>query len=95
MARMLGMDKTGQTQVNFSMSLVGLLSEMPPAARRAVIRHDVSDAEVVGGAALTEKKVDVVEVAEVAEAPEDALAERPAGVSPPKSPPGRSVQGLI
>jgi hypothetical protein len=54
LARMLGMDKTGQTNVNLSMSLIGVLSEMPAAAKRALKTHDVSDAEEVAPKLVTD-----------------------------------------
>ena len=85
LARMLGMDRTGQTQVNLSMSLVGVLSEMPPAARREIRKHDVSDADVVPAKVLTE-----------ADAPESAVAVTPAARSSlAVGTPGRSVVGAI
>lgn len=85
LARMLGMDKSGQTNVNLSMSLVGVLSEMPPAARREIRKHDVSDADVVPAKVLTE-----------ADAPESAVTVKPAASSSlAVAAPGRSVVGAI
>lgn len=46
LARMLGMDRSGQGQVNLSLSLVGVLSEMPAAAKR-LKSTDVSEAQII------------------------------------------------
>lgn len=83
LGKMLGLDKTGQTNVSFSMSLVGVLSEMPPAPRR--VRQDVEDAELIEQKAIAPESVE----ADPPSASVSATRELP-----PERTPGRMVSSL-
>ena len=89
LAKMLGMDKTGQTNVSFSMSLVGVLSEMPPAPRR--VRQDVEDAELVEQKAIAPESVETDGLQESGPPPDSASTTREL---PPMAAPGPVVRRM-
>ena len=58
LAKLMGMDKSQQPQVNLSMSLIGLLSDMPAAPRR-LKPGEVAEAEVVPPKQIQAVPVDI------------------------------------